>query len=64
LILKPVRKTRSSHNKKKIPSDKSKEILEYSRLIFLRLAGEGVSTFFPGERVAKVSQGHTLRLSG
>jgi hypothetical protein len=49
---------------KKIPSDKSKEINEI-RLIYLRQAGAGVSTFFQYfERVAKVSQGHTLHLSG
>jgi hypothetical protein len=49
---------------KKIPSDKSKEINDV-RLIYLRQAGAGVSTFFQYfERVAKVSQGHTLHLSG
>jgi hypothetical protein len=49
---------------KKIPSDKSKEIKDV-RLIYPRQAGAGISTFFQYfERVAKVSQGHTLHLSG
>jgi hypothetical protein len=49
---------------KKIPFDKSKEI-EFFRLIYPRQTGAGISTFSQNSgRVAKVSQGHTLHLSG